>query len=424
MRAAETPYDEVLGRWLAEDVMSGEEPFHAERVLAALDRKQQTDLRLTLDGTTQSLLAPGELGTKFVPSAPGQTIAYVPEGSFFERRVTNAGLYADQVIVNKPSGIWPPLSQQPGGPNKWAEELLDFAWAIRQPLADGWLHIVERVNVANENLAMLRLDEEFCGSLRERFARTESLMQPRDPAVAELQFYEAYENLFNAAYVATSMGTPAVLTLPPEPISVALFEVSARYFRFEDIPHYLHPNKEDFRPPPRVLTTASQGQLLRGQWFDELLVGLGPITAYLDGSAVCSLRSRGIAAELRHFLATDLNELAFSFMEAGTVQGSLERRRLDLQQIAERIVAAVDVSRSATIRDRLRLGGIGGMSGLASGFLGTMLTSGSPAMASAVAGIGFALGAAGSVAGTAKREPAVSHPFLIDVMRAARAPAG
>jgi hypothetical protein len=68
----------------------------------------------------------------------------------------------------------------------------------------------------------------------------------------------------------------------------------------------------------------------------------------------------------------------------------------------------------------LRQAGIAGAAGLTTGFLGTALTSRSLAMASAIAAIGFGLtGIAGATA-SSKAEPAVSYPFLVNVMSVSR----
>jgi hypothetical protein len=406
--------DELLCHLLPKDVISGREPFSPDVVLAGLDRREQSALRWELEAVVASdtaaldtLVGGGTCG--------GDDLAYVPGGPHFERRVTSAGLYASQVVVNPPGVIAPMLVQEPGGPNQWARELLEFAWTIRQPLADGWLYIVRPVPVAYDNLAMLRLDDEFSDSLRRRFGEVLELARPPGrKTFTDLRLYDAYDYLFNAAQLKSSLAAPDVVTLPPDAISAALLETVARFFRLEDVPHYIHPGKDDFRPPPRSLALESGQQVLRGQWFDELLVGLGPVTRCLDGAAVCRLRAEGVAAELRKFLRGELSQLA----HVPDQVAAIARYQRDLQQIAENAVRAADLARSGTVRDRLRQAGIGGVAALASGFLGTLATAGSVPTAAAAAGIGFALGAASGAAGATRRQPVASHPFLIDVLRA------
>jgi len=113
----------------------------------------------------------------------------------------------------------------------------------------------------------------------------------------------------------------------------------------------------------------------------------------------------------------DLNHVAFHSFERDA-KLALEQCQRKLQGLAEQVVQAADASRSATLRSRIKLGGISGASALAIGFVGTILSGGALPVAGAVAGAGFAVGGLAGAASVSPTTPAESYSLLIDVWKA------
>jgi hypothetical protein len=289
-----------------------------------------------------------------------------------------------------------------------AADWLAFAWTVRQPTAEGWLEIVHPGMLMTDNIKTLRRDNEFWDALAGWNTRLNWTQQ--EPA---------FRQLLTAAGLTRELDVQQVLTLPASSDAVQLFETVARYFRLEDVP-YGGVLIDDLLPPPRAATLSSNAELLRGSWFDQLLVGLGPITLHLDGTTACAVRSSAAAAALTEFLTSELNRLAFA--DAGIDRARLlAENQSRLQKIAEATVAAATAADSATLRNRLSQGGIWGTSGLAVGFIGTLLTGGALAVAAAAAGVGFMLTAAAGAGAASAIEPVVPFPFLIDILKASAA---
>jgi hypothetical protein len=463
------PLDDVLGRWLDKDVIRGRVPFDPSAVVQPLQPGRQADLVLELSDVLETAHVPLKRpGWQLSPASDGEILAYVPAGAGLERRITNGGLYADRVLVEPPEildfrvGLMrfslPHMLREyraeeaalkssrtaqtvvesahvdalPDEIYEYfdeifdeieadrdrmrpavfaqvpdvAETLLNYAWTVKKPLAQNWLSIVDRGYLLTDNIKEIHRDPEVRVELeRWRSANPE-------------ESNEAFHQLFTGAGLADYAHAPYVVTLPPTRAVRDLIELAYRYYF--DIP-YGGVLIDMGYPPPRRAVTDAGIELRRGSWFDELLVGLGPVTQHLDTDAVCELRANGVQQELKMWLQEDLNRLAFAAGQGGDtdrVTAEITRR---LNGIADRAVNAVRESRSATFRARLTAAGIWGASGLVVGFVGTVLTGGSLAIAAAAAGVGFALSGGAAAASTKGPRPTRPSPVLLDVLSATRA---
>jgi hypothetical protein len=468
------PLDDVLGRWLDKDVIRGHAAFDASAVVQPLQPERQADLVLELFGVLETVRAPLKRpGWELSPASDGEILAYVPAGAGLERRITNGSLYADRVLVEPPeiphfqlgdipvslpdllheyraekTALTSGQTEQtvvesahvdvpPDEIDEYeeileylneisdlidadrnrarpivfahvpevAETLLNYVWSIKKPLAQNWLTIVDPGYLMTDNIKEIHRDPE----VRVELERWRSA----HPG----QSGEAFHQLFTGAGLAHYAYAPYVVTLAPTRAVRDLIELTYRYYI--DIPYGMALIDAGYIPPRRAITDAGI-ELRRGSWFDELLVGLGPVTQHLDTDAVSELRANGIQEELKMWLQEDLNRLAFAAAQGEDIDRITAEITRRLNRIADRTVNAVRTSRSATFKARLTAAGIWGTSGLAGGFVSTLLTGGSVAVAAAAAGVGFALGGA-AAAKTTEPRPATAVPVLLDVLNATRA---
>jgi hypothetical protein len=201
-----------------------------------------------------------------------------------------------------------------------------------------------------------------------------------------------------------------VLTLPTSRASHDLIALAARYF--ETIP-YGGVLVDDLLPPPRR-AHIGQSEVERGCWYDEVVVGLGPVMQHVDAVAVCELRDEGVAGEFRRWIASDLNRIAFaSVAEQPAVLADCKRT---LGAVAERTERAISRSKSQGLKLRLRNAGIAGSSGLVVAVVGTVATGGSAALAFLLGGLGFGVSGLAGAAGTSAPE-VHADPVLLALMQ-------
>lgn len=121
---------------------------------------------------------------------------------------------------------------------------------------------------------------------------------------------------------------------------------------------------------------ASGGEIERGGWFDELMVGLGPATDLLDLHVARELRQDGTAMALRQWMTSDLNRVAFAVTRGDDPESLILECRHQLRRIADAADARIRSSGSKSLRRRLQQAGIWGASGLIVGFVGTLIYGG------------------------------------------------
>jgi hypothetical protein len=453
VRGPEGAFDEPLGRWVDAKVLRGKEPFDAWAVLRGLGTNLVPLVRdLHAAAMTVATIDEHEPADE-LSAAFG---AFVPRGPSFARRVVHAGLYTDRVYAELPrltpgrserepddrtierylQGGFEAVVEDLGGLDSpdlqdWeledvvypgvspsrldsmiaetARNWLEFAWTIRRPCAEGWLQIVgpeitgTRGRPSWEGTA-LREDKDFLAALKAREL-------PWDP-------YERYDTVDAAfAPILEVERTAAlsralrfqVVSLPASAEAAQFLKFVARYYRLED-----YPPDEDAPLPPRSATVFGVGEVLRGAWYDELLISLGPITERLDGSSVCAVRSAGVAAELKRFVSDDLSRLVRADLGGADLGAALADVRTDLQGIAERAVEAAASDRSAAVRKRLAYAVVSGTGSAITG----LLTGGSAAGAL----IGFAVAAATAAVTAGSSAARGPEQVLIDVWRATDPP--
>jgi len=459
----ESPVDDVLGRWIPRSVILGDEPIDVQKAVRSRDRRAQGEMLLALQRILDTLTIPrytnGRLGWQ-LQRTTGESVCYVPAGPRQEQRFVHGALYSDRVLIEAPPlpsfaidvlpmsivelvdlYMRPDVGKMPPPPiasitnaeqydadlvrdldeildnidvqveaaerQVWEAlpdalaDLLNFAWNLRRPLAQGWAKVIESGVVMSDNFKEMRRDIAF-REATDAWASdaTESLRN-------------ACGQMLTAAGLAHFVGLPHVIAVPSTRAARDLIELSNRYF--DDIP-YGGVLIDTLQPPPRrsISIWGMNKEISRGAWFDELLVSLGPVINHLDGAAVCDLRTRGIAASLSHWLETDLNRVAFA-ESCSEVDLLLTRCGNHLNKLAEQATEAISASASTTLRERLRLAGIQGFSGAVIGYAGTALAGGSPLVSAAVAGIGFGLSALTGAVSASPSSPSVADPILIDL---------
>ncbi|MGX6740954.1 hypothetical protein [Streptomyces peucetius] len=286
-----------------------------------------------------------------------------------------------------------------------AKQLLNYWWEVREPLAEGWLHVVGGGLLSSDNIKAICREPEFRAELPEWSAS----WGPGAEA--------AWTQLMKATGLAHCLGRGHVVTFAGTPETKELIELTSRFYT--SLPYGGVLVGEWF--PTRRLVVAGGNEVERGNWYDEVLLGLGPAAPYLDMQAVGELRREGTASRLRHWLTSELNHVAFAASRGDDPEVVLQGCRENLEKIARAADARVRQTSSATLRARLEQAGIWGGSTLIGGFVGTVATGGTLLAAAAVGGVGFALSAvAGAVAASSPAVESVD-PVIFDVMKAADA---
>ncbi|MGV9248058.1 hypothetical protein [Streptomyces sp. NPDC003710] len=467
----DNPVSALLSRWLPRDVILRKEPFDAWTVVKDLNEAEVR--RLILEG--EDVLddvgvhaypdhwdAPRE-GWDLPPLGEGEAAAYVPAGPRMRQRMTHAALYSDRVLVTGPPvptwllptpemvrdrWLWKLVSIGPGDVLRYlstaeddleaviwyldpggndadlpshlhqafasaaaeiegqlpevASTILQYLWELERPLAEGWLHVVGGTDFKAANVEMICRDPEFRAALPARL-RDYSAMS-------------AWDELMMASGLAESLGRQHVITFAAFRSTTELIAVTSRYFTSLPwgpvglVPPGI-PNRR------RRIVTVAGGEVERGNWFDELLVGLGPAAEYLDMQAACELRQEGTSVSLRHWLTEDLNRVAFAAARGDDHTQVLQECRTQLHTIASAAETRLAQTSSANVQVRLKEAGIWGLSGLFSNFWSVILTGGSLSQAGAAAGVGFGLSAGAGAAGASAPATGMTEPVLFDVMQ-------
>jgi hypothetical protein len=475
-RQIESPIDDALGPWVKRDILLGHKQYDASEITKSLSKEKLYDMVLRLEESifAELTLWPNTLLWDLPAISQDKAAAYVPPGSRLQERMTHAALFADHLLVNPPTlppylvrcavGLSPVTpsdvirhSRQQAhelGPNAFAESstsppsdvestlgddfwesfdemegeadedyarlaqeldltigdvadsLLRYALAVRQPLAEGWLHIVGGGLLSTDNMKDIARDPDFRVAYDKWHADLRSSQ------------FEPWGELMVATGLAHSIGRAHIMTLPGSEASRDLISLVSRYYT--DLP-YGGVMIGRWLPTKRVSLPGS-GPLVRGQWFDELLVGLAPALRYVDMPTICKLREAGIADSLSHWLTNDLNQIAFVDNVGEDATIALRTCQERLYRIATNAEAALIQSHSATFRARLRKAGIEGSIGGTGAFVGTMASGTSLPAALTAAGIGFAIGVATGAATEDQAVPASAEAVLIDILQ--RTPPG
>ncbi|MER6304948.1 hypothetical protein [Streptomyces sp. NPDC001657] len=466
----DNPVSGLLSRWLPRDVILGREPFDAWTAVKELNDAELRRLILEGDDALSDVRVrdfpdrwDGSLpkGWDLPPLGEGEAAAYVPAGPRMGQRMIHAALYSDRVLVSEPpvptwllptpemmadQWIWYLVSigpsdvlrylsteddladviryLDPGGQHadlpsqlhaafasaaaeiegrlpEVAQTVLQYLWELERPLAEGWLHVVSGTEFKAGNVEMICRDPEFQAALPARLRDHSALT--------------AWDELMMACGLAQSLGRQHVITFAARD-TTELIAVTSRYFT--SLPW----GRVGLVPPGiphrrRRIVTVAGGEVERGNWFDELLVGLGPATEYLDMQAACELRQEGTAVSLRRWLTEDLNRVAFSVARGDDHTPVLKECRAQLNTIARAAEARLAQTSSANVQVRLKEAGIWGLSGLFSNFWSVILTGGSLSQAGAVAGVGFGLSAGAGAAGTSAPAAGTTEPVLFDIMQ-------
>ncbi|MFF4291434.1 hypothetical protein ACFY0R_40035 [Streptomyces sp. NPDC001633] len=280
--------------------------------------------------------------------------------------------------------------------------MLQDLWELEHPLAEGWLHVVSGTEFKAANVEMICRAPEFRAALP---------AQLRDHSAMS-----AWDELMMASGLAESLGRQHVITFAASRNMKELIALTSRYStslpwgRIGLVPSGI-PRRR------RRIVTVAGGEVERGNWFGELLVGLGPAAEHLDMQAACELRQEGTAASLRHWLTEDLNRVAFAAASGDDHTPVLQECRNQLHTIASAAEARLAQTSSANVQVRLKEAGIWGLSGFLSNFWSVMLTGGSLSQAGAAAGVGFGLSAGAGAAGANSPAPGTTEPVVFDIMQ-------
>jgi hypothetical protein len=461
----------VLERWIPHDMLRGLEPFDPDSVVKSLSTRELERLIVDLDELRQQVQAPPKdnLYWKLTPLAPGELPAYVPPGPELERRMTRAAIFADRVLIPPPTlPVWQvgaPIFKQDVNPadllrpahatparmsdeveipqfdvkvprsrddmykimDKWHEEaeaqynrdvdrakaelaeqlgevarsLLKYWWTIRDAIADGWLNIVDRGLLISDNVRAIAGDLEFHAEL-ERWNRTYGNISTT-----------AWFNLMTATGLAHTFGRDHLVAFPADRETTHLIALTSRFYTSLPYGRVLLGRWM----PTRRIVVDGVGEVERGNWFDKLIVGLGPAADLLDMQVAQELRQDGTAIAFRQWMTGDLNRVAFAATHGEDPEPVILECRHQLQEIAKAADARIRGSGSELMRRRLRQAGIWGASGLIAGFTGTLITGGPPAVAAGTAAVGFALSAAAGASGESGHANASPDPVIFDLMR-------
>ncbi len=457
-RASNGAVDEVLAKWLPLEVLRGRQPLDAAGATAGLSAKTLKELILDFDVLLRQVVTPRrDINSWDLPELPqGHTAGYVADGPALSRRLVHASLYVDRVLVAppvlprwgltslttaevlrlvtngehqailndlKPTG---PPGTYPDDPIELADylvwefehdsaeavkaleprlpalaaNLLGYWSELRRPLAEGWLNVVDRHTVATDNIKDICRDPEF---------REEVEAWDREAGSS----FESWAELLTATGLAHALGREHVVSFPGRPKTVGLISLTSRFYTtlpygLVAIGRYL---------PTRRLVLAGGGELERGHWFDEILLGLGDAVRHLDMQACCELRREGLAADLSGWLTGDLNRVALAAMRGEDVVAVVAQARHRLATIAAAADARISRSDSALLKQRLAQAGIGGASGLVAGVLGTVLTGGALPVAAVVGALGFALNAVAGAVGATPPGVVTPDPVMFNVLR-------
>jgi hypothetical protein len=462
--------------------MTGRDPFDPVAITKSMDNGSLENLILALDDLSRRVQMPERQNAEWqLPTlAPGERPAYVAPGPWLDRRTSHAALFADHVLVPPPTlpalafydqrydvadvfrnrrqlskrDAQTPTNQAMGEPPRpdlppevarsldeiiaeidaeggdiisdaegfvghlnprWlaqslplaATDLLRYWWNVSDAVDDGWLHIVRPGWLNSDNIKAIAKDAEFRAEL-------ENLME----AYRERYSFESWRDLMTATGLAHEFGRTHILTFPSDRLTRDLIALTSRYYT--ELPY--GGTLVGLSYPTRRLHIAGGGEVERGAWFDEVMLGLGPAANLLDLHTVRELRNDGTAAALRHWITEELNRAAFAAARGDNVDDVLAEASHRLGLIAAAADARINSTGSDVTRERLKQAGIWGGSGLLAGFVGTLATGGTLPVAAVVAGIGFALsglaGAATTTGGNASAEP---DPVIYDLMAHLRA---
>ncbi|MFP1624045.1 hypothetical protein ACLB9X_02215 [Streptomyces sp. 5K101] len=473
--SSSSPVDAVLAQWLPRDVMRGKEPFDVESVVRGLDTARLRQLILDFDELLDVVLTRTRhnIYWDLPPLGEGEAPAYVPAGPRMRSRMTHAALYTDRLLVEPPrlptwpigefllpSGpadvlrhtlpepsaaapsrtiVPPPEVPTPAGDAKndideildeidaidaridedfaragatlesrlseVAQDLLKYWWEVREPLAEGWLHVVGGGLLSTDNIKDICRDPEFRAEL------------PEWSAPWGVSAKEAWRQLMKATGLAHCLGREHVVTFPGAPETKELIALTSRFYT--SLP-YGGVLVGDWYPSRR-LVVAGGGEVERGHWYDELLIGLGPAARFLDLQAACELRREGTASSLRHWLTSDMNQVAFAAARGDDPEVVLQECRAQLGRIASAADHCLQQTSCATLRARLQQAGIWGTAGLITGVVTTVISGGTFLVAVAAGGVGFTLSAAAGAAGSRSAADSTVDPVIFDVMRQAAA---
>ncbi len=443
-----TPVDAVLRKWLPQAMLSGKRVFDAVAVVRDLGPERLSELMLDLDALLHSVVAPRQgIHWQLPVPAQGEAIAYVPPGPNIGRRMVNAALFVDHVLVGHPEvpqwGVYAygpadilkhSLDRRQGRTRSTgrasrdsfdtdldsfldqlddeldnaagtllpmlpdlAADLLAYWWAVRVPLAQGWMHVVGQGLLNSDNVKDVARDPVFRVELDKWSSRWQSLDS------------RPWSEVMTTTGLARSLHREYVTCFTSTDASRDLLALTSRYYTA--LP-YGGVMMGRWLPTPRSLTAPGGREVVRGAWFDEILVGLGPKAEYLDMQAAVELRDDGVAAELQAWVSGDLSRVAFA--DDGEANDVLAECRNRFAVVVSHADRRLQRTQSQVLRARLRQAGIWGSSGAASNFVGTVMSGGEPSLAAALGGVGFALGAMAAAAATSTgssdtREPVLHH---------------
>lgn len=460
-RAPDAAVDDVLKAWLPLDVLRGRRPLDTRAATAALSTDKLKRLILDFDELLRQVVTPRRRSISWdLPKLPeGITAGYVADGPDLSRRLVHAGLYVDRVLVAPPAlPRWGLLSlstadvlrqvaseeheaalddrrtapaegSYPDDPSDLADylgwqfergnadaaealqlrlpelaaQLLGYWWDLRRPLSEGWLHVVDRHSVATDNIKDICRDPDF---------REEVTVWDTGPGNS----LESWAELLTATGLAHALGREHLISFPGRPKTVDLIRLTSKFYTtlpygLVAIGRYL---------PTRRLTLMGGGELERGHWFDEILLGLGDAVHLLDMQACCELRREGLARDLSRWVTEDLNRVALAALRGDDPRAAVQESRHRLAGIAVAADARIRRTDSALLKQRLAQAGIWGTGGLLAGVLGTVLTGGALPAAAVVGAVGFALNAAAGAITATPPSAVTPDPVMFNVLRYAR----
>lgn len=301
-----------------------------------------------------------------------------------------------------------------------AEALVSYWWHIGDAIAEGWLYVANPVPLHTDNIRGMAEDSDFRAELEPLIERhknnppwkTEMLPTSRWHQLGS-HTLESWRELFTTAALANNLGRSHVVTIPADPFTRDLIALTSRYFA--EIPHG-GGAMIGLPQPTRRVRVAGGGDIERGAWFDEVMLGLGPAVDMLDLHTVRELRHSGTAAALRHWITTDLDKIAFATYRGEHPEGALAEARHQLSRIADAAGAQVNRTGSELTRRRLVSAGLWGAAGGASMFVGTVITGGALPLAVVLAGIGFGLNAAAGGMTVGADQRAIPDPVIYDLV--------
>lgn len=473
--SVESPFDDVLGRWVPRRALRRERSLDARAVVGRLSPERQYRLMVDLEDLANAHVVPREKGLWKLSCEEDQLPAYVPAGPDLITRLIHVGLYAHRVLVNSPrlpeytvglaGSFVGTHGMSPGDVIRglFPEEFPSPPLAVPTPQAPptspsttdserGRDDIDELLDALDDDpwdeksgyeLAAARLPNElpeaaatlldFLFTIRRPIA--EGWLQlvghgafsseNRKAIVEDDEFQpeysrwyaqakdqrEAWEVLETATGLAHSLKRPHVMSVPGSVDSRGLLALIGRFY--SDLP-YGGIMWGWWHPTKHV--TVGHSELVRGSWLNELCIGLHPALKYVDMPTVCDLREEGVAASLARFLNEDLREVSAASNEADADEAlGYSRRRLgEIAASAERAMQGVP---SRTWMARAKQAGVWGFGSAAMNYLGAEI-AGAPQpvpLTSAIVGLGI-----GGVTGAAAQGeviPTHQEPVLIELLR-------